>query len=92
MAGKMPPGPEPHPSDMFDKAIYYDHEGRLILVGKCTRKGTSAILNIPISRDIHRRLREQVVGSLSMGSAALLEWALDELERRSISITARPND
>ena len=33
---------------------------------------------------------ERVIGSLAMGTGALLEWALDELKRHSISLEARP--
>lgn len=84
----------PHVSEllfMFDKVTRYDDEGRVVILGKSKRKGAAAILNIPISAELHQKLRERVVGSMSIGAAVLLEWALDELERRCISIEAQPN-
>lgn len=77
---------------MFSIEMRQDAAGRVIVIGRPTRKRAEAFLNIPISDDTRRRLDEQVVGSLAMGTSALLEWALKELQRRGISIEARPQD
>lgn len=75
---------------MFSIETRHDSAGRVIVIGRPTRKRAEAFLNIPISDDTRKRLDEQVVGSLAMGTSALLEWALQELQRRRISIEARP--
>jgi hypothetical protein len=75
---------------MFFKETRHHEMGCVILVGKPSRKAAKACLNTPITADLHRRLKQRIVGSISMGSAVLLEWALDELETRSIAIEARP--
>jgi hypothetical protein len=67
-----------------------DNEGRIVVVGKASRKRATTLINIPISEGLKSCLEERVVGSLSMATAALLEWAFDELERQDISIEARP--
>lgn len=67
-----------------------DSEGRVVVVGKASRKRATTLINIPISEGLKSCLEERVVGSLSMATAALLEWAFDELERQQISIEARP--
>jgi len=77
---------------MFSIDTRRDRAGRVIVVGRPTRKRAEAFLNIPISDDTRKRLDEQVVGSLAMGTSALLEWALEELQRRGISIEARPQE
>lgn len=84
------PSDEPSGERMFDIEIREDHEGRVIVVGKSSRKRATTLINIPISRGLKSRLEERVVGSLSMATAALLQWAFDELERNKISIEARP--
>jgi hypothetical protein len=85
----VPQLPDAYP--MFNKTIRQNDEGQVIIVGKRKPKDIETILNIPISIELQRNLRERIVGSLSLGSAALLEWALDELERQSISIEAQTN-
>lgn len=63
----------------------------VVIMGKPTRKRAVTMLNIPISGALRARLQERVVGSVAMGSSALLEWALEELERQCVSIQAQPN-
>ena len=63
----------------------------VVIMGKPTRKRAVTMLNIPISGALRTRLQERVVGSVAMGSSALLEWALEELERQCVSIQAQPN-
>lgn len=85
---------DPQPSaheNMFSINMRCDRAGRVIVVGRPTRKRAEAFLNIPISDETRKRLDEQVVGSLAMGTSALLEWALQELQRRGITIEARPH-
>lgn len=77
---------------MFSIGTRPDNTGRVIVIGRPTRKRAEAFLNIPISEHTRKRLDEQVVGSLAMGTSALLEWALQELQRRGISIEARPQE
>ena len=79
-------------SDVFDVAIRPDHAGRVIVMGRPSRKHTTGFLNIPIGRNARERLDRQIVGSLAMGVSGLLEWALKELERKHIAleIQARP--
>jgi hypothetical protein len=74
----------------FSIETHSDPLGRVIVIGKPTRKHAATFLNIPISAAARERLDQQVVGSLAMGTGALLEWALDELERQGISLEARP--
>ena len=63
--------------------------GQVVVVGKATRKRANTFINIPVSDTLRKRLDVQIVGSLAMGTGALLEWALDELKRQGISIEAR---
>ena len=63
----------------------------VVIMGKPTRKRAVTMLNIPISAALRARLQERVIGSVAMGSSALLEWALEELERQRVSIQAQPN-
>lgn len=67
-----------------------DSTGRVMVVGKPSRKRAVTFINIPVSAELRERMGSQVVGSLAMGSGALLEWALGELKRRGISIKAKP--
>ena len=76
---------------MFSKESRQHRQGRVIIVGRPSRKAARVCLNTPITTELHRRLRDRIEGSISMGSAALLEWALDELETRNIAIQARLN-
>lgn len=81
----------PSPTEtMFSIEARQDTAGRVVVIGRPTRKRAGAFLNIPISQELRKRLDKQVVGSLAMGTSALLEWALQELQRRGISIEARP--
>lgn len=75
---------------MFSIEVRRDPEGRVVIMGKPTRKHVSAFLNIPICQQTRRRLDEQLVGSLSMATGALIEWALDELKRQAVAIEVRP--
>jgi hypothetical protein len=77
---------------MFSIEARHDDVGRVIFIGRPTRKHAEAFLNIPISDSTRRRLDEQIVGSLAMGTSALLEWALAELQCRRITIEARARD
>lgn len=88
MAALPPDDSEEH--KMFAIESRRDGEGRVIVVGKASRKRATALINIPISEVLRSRLEERVVGSLSMATAALLQWAFDELERQEVSIEARP--
>lgn len=81
----------PNAFPMFNKTTRQDDEGQVVIVGKCKPKDLDGILNIPISIELQRSLKERIVGSLSLGSAALLEWALDELDRQCICIEAHTN-
>ncbi|MFZ0255693.1 MAG: hypothetical protein WAN46_08615 [Gammaproteobacteria bacterium] len=74
---------------MFSIDTRPDPTGRVIIIGRPTRKRAEAFLNIPISDHTRKRLDEQVIGSLAMGTSALLEWALQELQRRGITVEAR---
>jgi len=65
---------------------------QVIVVGKATRKRAKTFINIPVSESLRTRLDNQIVGSLAMGTGALLEWALEELKRQGISIEARIRD
>lgn len=73
---------EPRPGDA----------GQVVVVGKATRKRAKTFINIPVSESLRKRLDTQIVGSLAMGTGALLEWALEELKRQGISIEARVRD
>jgi hypothetical protein len=64
--------------------------GQVLIIGKANRKKANALINVPVSENLRHKLSEQVVGSLAMGTSALLEWALDELKRRKITLQARP--
>jgi hypothetical protein len=56
------------------------------IVGRPSRAHATSALNIPVSQALKDRLKTQLVGSIAMGAGALLEWALQELERRGISL------
>ena len=75
---------------MFSIEAHQDPSGRVIVIGKPTRKRAATSINIPISAELRERLDERVIGSLAMATGALLEWALDELKRQGISLEARP--
>lgn len=63
--------------------------GQIVVVGKATRKRAKTFVNIPVTKSLRRRLDTKIVGSLAMGTSALLEWAIEELDRQGISIEAR---
>jgi hypothetical protein len=86
----MVPSSDQDEGKMFAIHPQEDNEGRVVVVGKASRKRATTLINIPISEDLKTSLDERVVGSLSMATAALLQWAFDELERQEISIEARP--
>jgi hypothetical protein len=79
-------------SDVFHITTREDVKPRVLVIGRPSRKHTTGYLNIPIGRSVRDRLQEQIVGSLAMGVSGLLEWALEELERKRISleIQAKP--
>lgn len=66
--------------------------GQVVIVGKASRKHAMTFVNTPISEQLRKRLDKQIVGSLAMGTGALLEWALDELERQGIRLEAHPKE
>lgn len=74
---------------MFSIEARQDPAGRVIVIGKPTRRHAATFINIPISAELRERLDKHVVGSLAMGTGALLEWALDELKRQRISLEAQ---
>ena len=93
--GERPYAPSPSlqsplPIGMFSIDVRSDSDGRVVIIGRATRKRANAFLNIPICQETRRRLDEQLVGSLSMATSALIEWALDELKRQAVSLEVRP--
>jgi hypothetical protein len=85
-----PPLQSPLPTGMFSINVRNDSQGRVVIMGRPTRKHANALLNIPICQETRRRLDEQFVGSLSMATSALIEWALDELKRQAVALEVRP--
>jgi hypothetical protein len=79
----------PAPSFMFTIATRDDSAGRVMVMGKPTRKGADTFVNIPLCRGTRDRLGEKLVGSLAMGTSALIEWALEELTRQGITLEAQ---
>lgn len=75
---------------MFSIGVRSDLDGRVVIMGKPSRKHANAFLNIPISQQTRHRLDEQLVGSLSMATSALIEWALNELKRQAVTLEVRP--
>jgi hypothetical protein len=63
-------------------------DARLYVVGRPSRKQATCLLNIPVSQALKNRLTTQIVGSLAMGTGALLQWALQELDRQGILLEA----
>lgn len=81
------------PADaMFAIDTHKNEQGRLVVVGKASRRRAATFVNVPVSADLRRRLDERIIGSMAMGTGALLQWALDELDRQGISVEARPNE
>ena len=73
---------------MFSISTRADSAGRIMVMGKATRKRADVFVNIPLSRATRDRLDESLVGSVAMGTSALIEWALEELARQGISLEA----
>jgi hypothetical protein len=76
------------PACMFSITTRQDSAGRVMVVGKPTRRRVEACVNIPLCRATRDRLNEKLVGSLAMGTSALIEWALEELTRQGITLEA----
>lgn len=79
-------------SGMFTIEATQDGAGRVIVMGRPSRKHANTFINIPISGELRDQLGEQVLGSLAMGTGALIEWALGELQRQGISIKVMPRN
>ena len=62
----------------------------VVVVGCSSRKHATTSLNIPVSQEFKDQLKAHVVGSMAMGTGALLKWALQELGRQGISLEATP--
>ncbi len=77
-------------NSMFSIEARNDEAGLIIIVGKASRKQAATFLNIPVSAKTHKRLEDQIIGSLAMGTSGLIDWALDELNRQGISLLVRP--
>lgn len=81
------------PADaMFTIDTQKNGQGRLVIVGKASRRRATTFVNVPVSADLRKRLDDRIIGSMAMGTGALLQWALDELDRQGISVEARPNE
>jgi hypothetical protein len=76
--------------EMFSIEVRQEHGGCVLVVGRATRKRATTFVNIPIDQKLHDRLQSQCIGSLAMCTSALLQWALDELERQGISLEVLP--
>ncbi|MFZ0255036.1 MAG: hypothetical protein WAN46_05205 [Gammaproteobacteria bacterium] len=77
------------PACMFSISTRDDRAGRVVVMGKATRKQAKVFLNIPLCQATRKHLEERLVGSLSMGTGALIEWALEELRRQGITLEAQ---
>jgi propanediol dehydratase small subunit len=81
----------PSPTAMFTiTTVPKKDDAAVYIVGRPSRAHATRFLNIPVSQALKERLGTQVVGSIAMGSSALLEWALQELERQGISLEVTP--
>jgi hypothetical protein len=76
-------------ASMFAITTREDPAGRVAVVGKPSRARAKVMLNIPLCQATRDRLDAQLLGSLSMGTSALIEWALEELQRQGITLEAR---
>ena len=74
---------------MYQYNTRTDYAGKVSIVGRVSRPVMITQLNIPVTPALHHRLREAIDGSLATGGGALIDWALDELERQGISLEAR---
>ena len=77
---------------MFAIDIHKNGQGRLVIIGRANRKRATTFVNVPVSADLRQRLGERIIGSMAMGTGALIQWALDELDRQGVSVEARAND
>jgi hypothetical protein len=87
-----PPSPpsEPSPPDyLFAITVRDDPAGRVIMIGKPSRKRADVLLNVPLCPTTKEQLEERLEGSLAMGTSALIEWALTELTRQGITLEAQ---
>jgi hypothetical protein len=73
---------------MFHITAHSDPHPRVLVVGRPSRKKAETFINVPVSAELRTRLGERITGSLAMGTAALLEWALDEIEKQMVSLSA----
>jgi hypothetical protein len=86
----LAPSLEPEaPVNMFSITTREDPAGRILVMGKASRKRAKTFLNIPLGQATKERLEARLVGSLAMGTSALIEWALDELTRQGVTLEAR---
>jgi hypothetical protein len=76
------------PGCMFVITTREDPTGRVVMIGKPTRKRARALINIPLCQATKEQLEEKLVGSLAMGTSALIEWALKELTRQGVTLEA----
>lgn len=91
MMSVIVPSIEPRtPACMFSITTRADPTGRVVVIGRASRKRADTFLNIPLCQATRERIEEQLVGSLAMGTGALIEWALEELKRQGITLEARP--
>lgn len=77
-------------TSMFTISVAPDEaEGVVRIVGRPSRKCADSFVSIPISQELRNQLGKRIVGSLAMGTSALLQWALQELQRQGVSIEAQ---
>jgi hypothetical protein len=77
---------------MFAIDVHKNGQGRIVIVGRANRKRATTFVNVPVSADLRRRLDLRIIGSMAMGTGALIQWALDELDRQGVSVEARANE
>jgi hypothetical protein len=66
---------------MFSITTGNNAAGGVMVIGEATRKRVATFVNIPLCQATKERLEERLVGSLPMGTGALIEGALDGPER-----------
>lgn len=71
---------------MFTIRTRPDPNGHVVMVGKPSRKRASTFINIPMCEETRRQLNERFIGSISMSTSALIEWALEELKRQGVAL------
>jgi hypothetical protein len=77
---------------MFAIEIHPAEQGPLVVVSRPTDRQTHQLLNVPLSRMTRERLARHLVGSIPMGTSALLEWGLQELERQGITLEVQAQE